>query len=105
MKPNFTSEEIVNSLEGIERAQPTPFLYTRVHARLLKHQHSPEINFFKFVTRPAFVLGMVLLVVFMNGYFMMNRTNLFETQEEVGQSLAVEYGQNTPNPYDLNEAP
>ena len=29
----------------------------------------------------------------------------FETQEEVGQSLAVEYGQNTPNPYDLNEAP
>ena len=48
---------------------------------------------------------MVLLIVFMNGYFMMNRTNLFETQEEVGQSLAVEYGQNTPNPYDLNEAP
>jgi hypothetical protein len=41
----------------------------------------------------------------MNGYFMMNRTNLLNTQEEVGQSLAVEYGQNTPNPYDLNETP
>jgi hypothetical protein len=105
MKPNFISEEIINSLEGIERAQPTPFLYTRVHARLIKIQHSPEINFFKFVTRPAFVLGVVLLIVFMNGYFMMNRTNLFNTQEEVSQSLAVEYGQNTPNPYDLNETP
>jgi hypothetical protein len=105
MKPNFTLEEIVNSLEGIERAQPTPFLYTRVHARLIKNQHSPEINFFKFVTRPAFVLGMALLILFMNGYFIMNRTNFQNTQEEVGQSLAVEYGQNTLNPYDLNEAP
>jgi hypothetical protein len=105
MKPNFTSEEIVNSLEGIERAQPTPFLYTRVHARLLKHQHSPEINFFKFVTRPAFVLGMALLILFMNGYFIMSRTNFQNSQEEVGQSLAVEYGQNTLNPYELNEAP
>jgi hypothetical protein len=41
----------------------------------------------------------------MNGYFIMNRTNFQNSQEEVGQSLAVEYGQNTLNPYELNEAP
>jgi hypothetical protein len=105
MKPNFTPEEIINSLEGIERAQPTPFFYTRVHAKLIKNQYSPEVGFFKFVTNPAFVLGMVLLIIFMNGYIMMNRTNLIKSQDEVGQSLAVEYGQNTLNPYDINEAP
>jgi hypothetical protein len=50
-------------------------------------------------------MAMAMLIILMNGYFMMNRNGMLNTQEEVGQSLAVEYGQNTINPYDLNEAP
>ena len=105
MKPKFTTEEIINSLEGIQRAEPPPFLYTRVYARLLARQNSTELTLFSFVTRPAFVMAIALLIVLMNGYFMANRNGMLNTQEEVGQSLAVEYGQPTINPYDLNEAP
>ncbi|MEY4628577.1 MAG: hypothetical protein RLZZ595_903 [Bacteroidota bacterium] len=105
MEPKFTTEEIINSLEGIQRAEPSPFLHTRVYAKFLERQNSTELTLFRFVTRPVFVMAMAMLIILMNGYFMMNRNGMLNTQEEVGQSLAVEYGQNTINPYDLNEAP
>lgn len=34
MKMKFTSEEVINSLEGIQRAEGSPFLFTRIQARM-----------------------------------------------------------------------
>jgi hypothetical protein len=106
MKTGFTSEEIINSLDGIKRAEPTPFLYTRIQARLIKKQDNPILTAFSFVTRPAVVLIMVMLILLVNGYIMFNSNAIQNNQEEMGQSLAAEYGrQNAINPYELNEAP
>jgi hypothetical protein len=44
METRITSEEIINSLDGIQRAEPSPFLYTRIHARLLKKQDNPFLT-------------------------------------------------------------
>ncbi|MEY4740157.1 MAG: hypothetical protein RLZZ05_1541, partial [Bacteroidota bacterium] len=54
MKMKFTSEEVINSLEGIQRAEGSPFLFTRIQARMKKEENRPEMVFFRFITRPAF---------------------------------------------------
>ncbi len=106
MKANFTTEEILNSLDGIQRAEPAPFFYTRVHARLLENQNSPVLSAFRLITRPSFVMAIVMLIVFVNGYLMYNRSMEQQNQDEIGQTIAAEYGrQSTINPYELNEAP
>jgi hypothetical protein len=106
MKVKFTTEEIINSLDGIERAEPSPFFYTRVHARLMDNQNSPAQSAFRLITRPAFVMAIVMLIVLVNGYIMYNRSALLQNQDEIGQTIAAEYGrQSTINPYELNEAP
>lgn len=106
MKKRITPEEIINSLDGIQRAEPTPFLYTRVHARLVKKQDNMFLTAFAFITRPAFVMAMVMLILLVNGYIMFNRSAFQHNQEEIGQTIAAEYGrQNTINPYELNELP
>lgn len=106
MKAKFTTEEIINSLEGIQRAEPAPFFYTRVHAKLLENQNSPVLSAFRLITRPAFVMAIVMLIVLVNGYIMYNRSLLQQNQDEIGQTIAAEYGrQSTINPYELNETP
>jgi hypothetical protein len=106
MGTRLTSEEILNSLDGIQRAEPYPFLYTRVHARLLNKQDNVFLTAFAFITRPAFVMAMVMVILLVNGYIMFNRSAFQQNQEEMGQTIAAEYGrQNTINPYELNELP
>jgi len=106
MKAKFTTEEIINSLDGIDRAEPAPFFYTRVHARLIDNQNSPVQSAFRLITRPAFVMTIVMLIVLVNGYIMYNRSALQQNQDEIGQTIAAEYArQSAINPYELNETP
>ena len=106
METRITSEEIIKSLDGIQRAEPSPFLYTRIHARLMKKQDNPFLNFFSFITRPAVAMAMVMIILLVNGYIMFNRKAIQNNQDEMGQTIAAEYGrQNAINPYELNEAP
>jgi len=106
MKTRITTEEIISSLDGIQRAEPSPFLYTRIHARLLKKEDNPVFNVLAFITRPTVVMVMVMLILLVNGYIMFNRNSFLQNQDEIGQTIAAEYGrQNAINPYELNEAP
>lgn len=106
MKAKFTTEEIINSLEGIQRAEPAPFLYTRVHARLLRNESSVVFTIFRYITKPSFVMAVVMLIILVNGFIMYNRIEIQQNQEEMSQTIAAEYGrQNAINPYELNETP
>ena len=106
MKAKFTTEEIINSLDGIQRAEPTPFLYTRIHARLQGNESSTVYTIFRYITKPSFVLAVVMLIILVNGFIMYNRIEMQQNQEDMSQTIAAEYGrQNAINPYELNEAP
>jgi hypothetical protein len=51
-------------------------------------------------------MAMVMIVLLVNGYIMFNRNAIQNNQDEMGQTIAAEYGrQNAINPYELNEAP
>lgn len=105
MKQQFTTEDIINSLEGIQRADPSPFLFTRVQARLMKEENRPELAIFRFVTRPAFAICFSILFVAINGYLVNLKMSEQHLTEEIGQPMAVEYVQHFANPYDISENP
>ena len=106
MKVKFSTEEIINSLDGIQRAEPAPFLYTRVHARLLRNERSTVFTIFRYITKPSFVMAVVMLIILVNGFIMYNGLEMQQNQEDMSQTIAAEYGrQNSINPYDLNETP
>lgn len=105
MKPNFTSEDVINSLEGIQKAEPLPFLYTRVQARLMQEQNRPEIAIFRFVTRPLFAVCFAIIFILVNGYLVNLKMKDTHLSEEVSQPIAAEYVQYTVNPYEITEMP
>lgn len=105
MKQQFTSEEIINSLEGIQRAEGSPFLFTRIQARMKKEENRPEMVFFRFITRPAFALGFALFFIAINGYLITTSANNKSAMDDLGQPLAAEYVQHDLNPYETNELP
>ena len=105
MKMKFTSEEVINSLEGIQRAEGSPFLFTRIEARMKKEENRPEMVFFRFITRPAFALAIALFFITINGYLVTNSVNKNNAMDDLGQPLAAEYMQHDLNPYETNELP
>lgn len=105
MKQKFTSEEVINSLEGIQRAEGSPFLFTRIQARMKKEENRPEMVFFRFITRPAFALAIALFFIAINGYLVTNSVNKKNAMDDLGQPLAAEYVQHDLNPYETNEQP
>jgi hypothetical protein len=105
MKMKFTSEEVINSLEGIQKAEGSPFLFTRIQARMKKEENRPEIVFFRFITRPAFALAIAVFFIAINGYLITNSVNKKNAMDDLGQPLAAEYVQHDLNPYETNELP
>ena len=105
MKKKFTSEEIINSLEGIQKAEGSPFLFTRIQARMKKEENRPEMVFFRFITRPAFALAIALFFIAINGYLVTSSVNKNNAMDDLGQPLAAEYMQHDLNPYETNELP
>jgi hypothetical protein len=103
MKQNkFNTEEILSSLDGIVKAEPRPFLFTRIQARMMQEEKLPELAVLRFITRPAFVLGLTLLFISINAYIAINRTESGNA-EEISQPIAAEYVQPDALPYELND--
>lgn len=102
MKKHYHNEEEVErtlqSLEGIQRAEPNPYFYTRLQARMEK----------KFVEktgwqwRPGYAyaaLGLVLLLNFLTIYTI-NRVP--SENKSTADSFANEYGLNAISSLDTN---
>lgn len=105
MYKKFTSEEVIDSLEGIQRAEGNPYLFTRIQTRMKKEENRPEMVFFKLITRPAFALTIAVFFIGINAYLISNNMDTKKSADELGQPLAVEYVQHDVNPYEINELP
>ena len=70
MKDNKNADEYVeqalNSIEGISRATPKPYLLTRIHARLESQTKNWWETAAYFISRPAVVAGSLFLLIAMN---------------------------------------
>lgn len=100
MSNKFTTEEIISSLDGIQRAEPAPFLYTRIRGRMAKEDAGSIMQLFKVVTSPVFSMAIACFFVVVNGYFLLNtNVNQDTSSDENSQAVAAEYIQLPDNPY------
>ena len=101
-KRQFTEaelESILSSLDGINKAEPAPFFYTRLTARMQGEEKSWLASVIKYVTRPAFAIGVSLFFLILNGYFLLNSMQKdVQPLEDSTPVLAIEYS-NLNNPF------
>ncbi|MEO6915994.1 MAG: hypothetical protein ABI151_10375 [Chitinophagaceae bacterium] len=65
-KINNRIEKILNSLDGMQKAQPAPFFYTRLQARLSGSRKNIWEQITYFVSRPVVAFSMLALVMLLN---------------------------------------
>lgn len=59
--------ETMDSLDGMSRAVPTPFLFTRIEARMAATPSSPIWDaVVQFIARPYVAIAAILLVILLN---------------------------------------
>lgn len=68
MKEQNKIEEILNSLHGIERAEPKPFMYTRIMAKMQKEESNFWAKTGSFIAKPAIAVFCLVAVLATNLY-------------------------------------
>jgi hypothetical protein len=105
-KKEYTEQEleaILNSLNGLEKASPNPFLYTRLMSRMKAEDDNIWSRILQFITRPVFALGIVLVFLLINIYILLNQfSGTVEQTEDSTQIVALEYNSLTATIYDNN---
>ncbi len=59
-------DEALNSFDGAQRAQPRPYLLTRLNAKMQKTEDSVWDNALRFLSRPVVAMACVLVLVTVN---------------------------------------
>lgn len=100
MKDDQTNyeEEItrtINSFDGVKKAEPSPFFYTRLKARMDSRKEERQWSF-PFIWKAALV--MLLLANGLTFYFLSSK----DTSEDPLQTLSAEYFDRTNEVYSLN---
>lgn len=97
------AEEILNSLDGMRRAQPEPYFYTRLMAKWGKQKNSWE-KVAGFISKPAFAIAAIALTLIINIAILFNSSSHATSSSQEDSSIAVEndYGLSVPSLYDIN---
>lgn len=90
MKGLNKTEAILNSLDGIKRAAPKPFMYTRIMAKMQKE----ETNFWSktgsFIARPVVAICSLVLIIATNIYFV---THSDPSEYDDSQAIVITDGE------------
>ncbi len=96
MQENFNKkiEDILKSLDGIEKASPRPFFFTRLEARMQKEKSIWE-DISSFVAKPLVAIGCICLVIMINAAVIFSAENLSRnnTSQNTETATIDEYNQ------------
>ena len=102
---NDKVDQLISSIDGIQRAAAPDFFYTRLAARMEKDNEA-VINR-PWYLRPVYTFAVLLLVMVFNAYFLFNHSSNTESvvvnTADTMQSIAAEYNLNDNSLYDLNQ--
>ncbi len=90
-------ERTLNSLDGIQGAASNPYLFTRVKARLEKHEKNFWGTALAFISRPAVAVTTILIAIFINAVV------FYESRSEQPTQSASEGEQLFANDYNLTD--
>jgi hypothetical protein len=89
-------DKTVGALEGIERAEPRPFFYTRLEAKMdISGMQQRYAIIPKFMARSTFVWSFLALVVLLNVAVVLRFSQKTVSEPQNASSFAKEYGLNT----------
>ncbi len=103
---NKKIEDILGSLDGVQKATMPDFFYTRLKARMEKGFEPASKK--SWVLRPAFALTALAAVLLINAIVILNgdadKTGTIANDPDTFQSIAAEYNLNdNSSVYDLNQ--
>lgn len=99
---NNLIEEALNSVDGAKRAEPMPYLLTRINARMSKETVSAWEKAGWFIGRPAVALAGLCLIILINVMVLMiNRpTDTVAVSEQVMPAQTDEFSYTVATIYD-----
>jgi hypothetical protein len=99
-------EDALNSVDDVRRAEPKPFLLTRINARMSKRTETAWEKASWFIGRPAVAFTGLCMILLINAMVIVyNKTsNAADATEQVAQTGADEFSYTAATIYD-NENP
>jgi len=98
---NKKADEILSSLDNIQKAVAPDFFYTRLRARMEKESEVPATR--PWVLRPVYTFAALLIVILVNAFVLFRENGAKQTTTAVDpmQSIAAEYNLNDNSLYDI----
>lgn len=88
----YQVDEILESLDGMTRAEAPGFFYTRLKARMLSEEKSVEQKQQNWLLRPPFALGITALLIILNVMVLLQKSKGESAVETDSiQTIAAEY--------------
>lgn len=82
-------QDTLDSLEGIRRAEPAPYFYTRLQARLQRSERTIWESMGAFLARPAVAIASLCLILILNGFLLFQQNNNTSSNLPVANSPEV----------------
>ena len=85
-------EETLNSLDGMQKAEPRPFFFTRLQQRLQARKNTFWDSLEQFIAKPVVAIaGVVLLIILNISLIITKEESLAPANEQEEQAFAEEY--------------
>lgn len=85
-------DAILESLEGLERAMPAPFLHTRIIARMDGEKGGAWSRAVQFLARPAVSISLSMLLILLNAYVLFSGADTLPSgSEENNMAMVQDY--------------
>jgi hypothetical protein len=83
---DLEAEQIMNSLDGIQKAETPPYFFTRLMARMEGGQANPWNRWMVFLAKPAVSLALVFVFLLINGWLVFSR---LDSQNDMGNDYTM----------------
>ncbi len=95
-------DEIIESVEGIQRANPSPYFYAKLMHKMNALEEKKS-NSFIFQFKPALVIGVLTFIFVLNAFLLIKQTNK-RNQSQTEVSNIVSTVNDFSSEYNLNTA-
>jgi len=87
-KLNRKIDEVMQSIDGIEKASPLPFFFTRIEAKMQKEKNRWEV-ISSFLSRPVVAFACICLIIVINAAVIFSASHFKNTVDQPNNELAT----------------
>jgi hypothetical protein len=87
-KLNRKIDKVMQSLDGIEKASPLPFFFTRLEAKMQKEKNRWEV-ISSFLSRPVIAFACICLIIVINAAVIFSASHVKNTADQLNNELAT----------------